>query len=231
MTTKSSSFEAFQKALEDLIREEGMEDFKSKYRVMMEVERTHSRLSNVETRPTVPFDIALTTYMYMLENECSTTEALGYAALTHGEDEQDILGRRHHPYYHAKKVFTQTKDHEVVLDMKDSGVLDRSSKKLLTQAKTLNSQLTGLEHLKMLTIRQRLLEDKVATHEERIASLEARMQTTESNIDAILQTMSTEDKVVFLIEEQGWKRKRVAQFLGKSERTIYRILGKEREKR
>lgn len=225
-----TTFEDFQASLEALLKDPDMHGTRAKHRILAEVGRIHSRMSDVESKPTIPFHIALTAYTYMLENTCSPQEALEYSALAHGEDGEHLLGMRHNPYYHAKRVVDATDDHSVTQGMKKAGVMCKTTKRSLVQTKTLNSQLTSLNDLLRITDRQRKLEETVMQHEERINALESRTTATEEDVKSILDRMDTLEKVIHLTQVEGWTRKEVAAYLGKSERTVYRMLAKHSDR-
>lgn len=82
MTTKSDVL----KAVAEYLSSEGNHTYADAHMLKRDIERQFGRtLSDVPTQATIPFHIAMTAYVYTLNNNCTPQEALEYAALQHGE--------------------------------------------------------------------------------------------------------------------------------------------------
>lgn len=219
MTTKSDVL----KAVADYLARESKHTYADAHILKRDIERQFGRsLSDVETQSTIPFHIAMTAYVYTLNNSCTPQEALEYAALQHGEDGIEVYDMRHNPYYHAKRVVETADKEDVQKAMKEQGVLKPSTRRSLVGARTVNSQLNSLNDLLEITQKQTKMQQE-------IDELKRRVGAVEDNVDLILATMELKDKIDYL-RKQGWKQKEIAEKVERSLSTVKRysqMLNKE----
>ncbi len=174
-------------------------------------------------------------YAYVLDTGEGAVPALEYVALDTNKPETWVDDVKHSPIgkQMLKRVIERNGTHPVSQQMKSKDVLTRSSKRAVSESKTVSSALNALSDMVNLNSRLSQLEDRVDALEsdntvltKAITALISHAGTTEERLDTLesgvseLSKQQLKEKALQL-HKSGYSVQEISKAVGKSRPTIY----------
>lgn len=185
--------------------------------------KAHRSSYGGETRETVPYEIGMTAYRYILENGGSAQEAFEYSVKMHDKSIEWLNEIKNHPYYHSKKVVEEHDNHPQQKIMLNNGTMDKSA---LKSSETVNKQIRKLSKSKKLSDEHEYLKGNDVKQQKEINKLKGVTTIHTKEIDTLQEIsgvgrMSNKEKA-YIMYLNGVTQKDVTEELEISIATVKR---------
>lgn len=158
MNKNDIDFKDIENMLTEFFSQEDNQDFKKREAVKSITDTSFRKNYQGTTRETVPYNIGLAAYKYILGNGGTPREALEYSVAVHDKSLEWLDSVKHNPYYHSKEAVKEHDTHPVQKTMLKNGTMDKSA---LKSSNTVNQQITKLARYKKVSDQLEGLKDEV----------------------------------------------------------------------
>lgn len=186
MSKSDPDFKDVEEMLTKFFSNADNQDFKKREAVKAITDKTFKKNYQGTTRETVPYNIGLAAYKYILDNGGTPREALEYSVTVHDKSLEWLDGIKHNPYYHSKETVKAHEDHPAQKTMLRNGTMDKSA---LKSSNTVNQQITRLSRYKKVS-------DRLEGLEERVEGLEDEVDTHSKEINLLKRHTGVETEAL-----------------------------------
>lgn len=216
MSKSDPDFKDVEEILTKFFSNTDNQDFKKREAVKVIADNTFKKNYQGTTRETVPYNVGLAAYKYILDNGGTPREALEYSVTVHDKSLEWLDSIKHNPYYHSKEAVKAHDNHPAQKTMVKNGTMDKSA---LKSSNTVNQQITRLSRYKKVS-------DKLEGLEERVGGLEDEVDTHSKEIDRLKRHAGIEEipkkDVGYQMYQHKMTQKKVSEELGVSIATVKR---------